>query len=45
VEERIREAIQKIVTLDGLEIEVCGLRVSVVGETKTRKDALGAAGY
>ncbi len=45
VDERIREAIEQIVTLDGLEIEICGLWVWVGGETKKHKDALKAAGY
>ncbi len=45
VDERIRKAIEKIVTLDGLEIEVCGLWVWVGGNTKKHKDALKAASY
>jgi curved DNA-binding protein CbpA len=45
VDERIREAIEKIITLDGLEIEICGLWVWVGGETKKHKDALKAANY
>lgn len=45
MDERIREAIEKIITLDGLEIEICGLWVWVGGETKKHKDALKAAGY
>ena len=40
VDERIRQAIERIITLDGLEIEICGLWVWVGGETKTHKEAL-----
>lgn len=45
VDERIRQAIEKIITLAGLEIEICGLWVWVGGETKPVKDTLKAAGY
>ncbi len=45
VDECIRAAIEKIITLDGLEIEICGLWVWVGGETKPHRDALKAAGY
>jgi hypothetical protein len=45
LDERIREAIEKIITLEGLEIEICGLWVWVGGETRKHKDALKAAGY
>ncbi len=45
VDERIREAIEKIITLDGLEIEICGLWVWVGGDTKKHKDVLKEAGY
>ncbi len=34
VDERIRQAIEKIITLDGIEIESCGLWVWVSGDTK-----------
>jgi DnaJ domain len=45
VDECIRAAIEKIITLDGLEIEICGLWVWVGGETKKHKDELKAAEY
>lgn len=45
VDERIRQAIEKIITLDGIEIEVCGLWVWVSGDTKTHRDTFKAAGY
>ena len=45
VDKRIRQAIEKIFTLDGLEIEICGLWVWVGSETKKHKDTLKAAGY
>ncbi len=45
VDERIRQAIERIITLDGLEIEICGLWVWVGGETKTYKEALKSAEY
>jgi DnaJ domain len=45
VDECIRAAIEKIITLNGLEIEICGLWVWVGGETKKHKDELKAAEY
>ncbi len=45
VDERIRQAIEQIITLEGLEIEICGLWVWVGGETKKHKEALKTAGY
>lgn len=45
VDERIRQAIEQIITLDGLEIEICGLWVWVGGETKRHREALKAAAY
>lgn len=45
VDEAIREAIEKIIRLAGLQIEICGLWVWVSGDTKTHKEALKAAGY
>lgn len=42
---RVREAIEKIIRLSGLEIEVCGVWVWVGGSTRENKDALKAAGY
>ncbi len=43
--ERLNDAINAIVTIPGLIIEVCGLWVWVSGDTRTHKDALKAAGY
>jgi curved DNA-binding protein CbpA len=45
VDERIREAIERIITLEGLEIEICGLWVWVGGETLKHRAALKAAKY
>lgn len=45
VDERVRAAIEKIITLNGIEIEICGLWVWVSGDTKRVKDSLMAAGY
>ena len=45
VAEEIREAIERIVTLQGLQIEICGLWVWVGGNTRVHKEALKAAGY
>lgn len=45
VDERIRAAIEKIITLEGLEIEICGLWVWVGGTTWPHKHELKAAGY
>ncbi len=45
VDERIREAIEKIITLDGLEIEICGLWVWVGGNTKEHRQALKDAHF
>lgn len=45
VDELVRQAIEKIITLPGLDIEICGLWVWVGGNTKANKDALKAAGY
>ena len=45
VDERIRAAIEQIITLEGLEIEICGLWVWVGGTTRPHKHELKAAGY
>ena len=45
VEKKVREAIEKIIMLDGLEIEIVGVWVWVGGDTKKHKEALKAAGY
>lgn len=41
----IRDAILKIISLPGIDIEVCGWWVWVSGDTRAVKDALKAAGY
>lgn len=40
VDERLREVIEKLVTLPGIEIEICGLWVWVSGDTKPVKEQL-----
>jgi len=45
LDDGFREMINKIINLDGLEIEICGLWVWVSGNTKEHKDALKAAGF
>ena len=45
VDERIRAAIERIITLDGLDIEICGLWVWVGGETKRHRKELHAAHF
>lgn len=40
-----REAVYKIIHLDGLEIELCGAWLWVSGDTYKHRDALKAAGY
>ncbi len=45
VDERIRQAIERVITIDGLEIEICGLWVWIGGETKPHRQALKEAGY
>jgi hypothetical protein len=45
VDEAVRQAIEKIISLHGITIEVCGLWVWVHGQTKAVKDSLKAAGY
>jgi hypothetical protein len=42
---RVREALEKIAHLEGLEIEIIGNWIWVGGETRTHKDALKAAKY
>lgn len=41
----VREAIEKIITLPGITIEVCGWWVWLGGDTKAVKEAIKAAGY
>jgi len=43
--DRLNDAINAIIHLRGLSIEVCGLWVWVSGDTRTHKEALKAAGY
>ena len=43
--DRLNDAINAIVTMEGLVIEVCGLWVWVSGDTKAHKESLKAAGY
>ncbi|MGH1404355.1 MAG: J domain-containing protein [Alphaproteobacteria bacterium] len=43
--ESVNEALNKIINLDGLEIEVCGAWVWVSGETYTHKAILKEAGF
>lgn len=43
--DRLNDAINAIIHLEGLNIEVCGLWVWVSGDTRTHKDAIKAAGY
>ena len=45
VAEKVREAIERIITIPGLQIEICGLWVWVGGDTKPNKEALKSAGY
>ena len=45
VETLVREAVEKIAHLDGLDIEIIGAWVWVGGDTRTHKDALKEAGY
>lgn len=45
VAEAIRQAIEEIINLPGLDIEICGLWVWVGGNTWPNRDALKAAGY
>ena len=43
--DRLNDAINAIIHLSGLSIEVCGLWVWVSGDTRTHKEALKASGY
>jgi curved DNA-binding protein CbpA len=45
VHEAIRQAIEAIINLAGLDIEICSLWVWVSGNTRTHKEALKASGY
>ncbi|WP_108820645.1 J domain-containing protein [Pseudovibrio sp. Alg231-02] len=43
--EELNAALNAIINLDGLEIEICGSWIWVSGNTKQHKDALKAAGF
>ncbi len=43
--EAVNEALNKIIHLDGLDIEICGAWVWVSGETKKHKDAIKEANF
>ena len=45
INQKVREAIERIITLPGLEIEVCGFWVWVSGDTRPLRDHLKAAEY
>ena len=45
VEKKVKEAIQAIIMLDGLEIEIVGVWVWVGGDSKKHKEALKEAGF
>ena len=42
--EEFRDIIEKLLKLDGLEVELCGCWLWIGGETRKHKDALKAAG-
>lgn len=44
-EKKVAEALQKIIALDGLEIEIVGVWLWVGGNTKQHKEALKEAGF
>lgn len=44
IDDGFREVIDKIINLDGIEIEICGLWIWVSGDTQKHKDALGKNG-
>lgn len=41
----LNDAINAVVNLDGLDVEICGAWVWVTGDTKTHKEALKGAAY
>ena len=45
VEEKLRDALQAIITLQGLKIEIIGIWIWVGGNTRQHKEALKRAGY
>ncbi len=44
-DEALREALQKIIHLQGIEIEICGSWIWISGNTYQHKAAIKAAGY
>lgn len=45
LDDGFREMINKIINLEGIDIEICGLWVWVSGNTKEHKEALKEAGF
>ena len=45
VEKKVKQAIDAIINLDGLDIEIIGVWVWVSGDTKQHKDKLKEAGF
>ena len=45
MDDGFREMINRIINLDGLEIEICGSWIWVSGNTKEHKEALKGAGF
>ncbi len=45
LDEELRQAVEKILPIPGINIEICGSWVWVSGDTKTNKDEIKAAGY
>lgn len=45
LDEELREAVEKILPIPGINIEICGTWIWVSGDTKTNKDTIKAAGY
>ncbi len=45
VERKVKEALDKIIHLEGLEIEIIGVWIWVSGDTKAHKETLKGAGF
>lgn len=45
VEKKVKDALDKIIHLEGLEIEIIGVWIWVSGDTKTHKELLKEAGF
>lgn len=43
--DELNDALNVVISLDDVFVEVCGLWIWVTGDTRTHKDALKAAGY